>query len=424
MTRKLLRQSLLVALACTTLVAASSCGSSKPAASTSGGASTGGRTAAEAGSRTFTLGLLTSVTGALADNFGPTTVAAAKARIDLANDTHEVPGVTFKLAVQDDQSTPTGALAGTQILINQDHVLAILDGSSFFAAAYKYTVQQKVPVLGWADSTEFSDPANTNLFSYYGSAATSYPPIKNLGLFLQSQGVTKLCRVGIKDVPAAITTADQIAGSAQAVGINVVYKTDLPLTQTDLSPVALAIKSSGCDGLGAIMTNNGYVALVQDLANLGVHMKGSYGGTYNDLALDKSTLAAVNGYDYLSQYQPFWMQTPASERVSAALSKYAGENIPVTGAPPQGMFWGWLPADLAVYGVGVSGGASVTQASFITDLRKVTNYDAGGYICPVDLSKFDYVLAGPYSSCVYMSKLTNGQFGPPANFTEPVKLSN
>jgi ABC-type branched-subunit amino acid transport system substrate-binding protein len=412
-------------LACTTLVAAS-CGSSKPAASTAGGASRGG-TAAEAGSRTVTLGLLTSLTGAQAGTFGQPTVAAAKARIDLANDTHEVPGVTFKLVVQDDQTTPTGALAGTQILINQDHVFAILDASGFFAAAYKYTVQQKVPVIGWADSTEFSDPANTNLFAYFGSAATSYPPIKNLGLFLQSQGVTKLCRVGIQDVPAAITTADQIAGSAQSVGINVVYKTDLPLTQTDMSPTALAIKSSGCNGLGAIMTANGYVSLVQDLANLGVHMKGSYGGTYNDSALNMSSPAALdafNGYDYLSQYQPFWMQTPASERVRAALAKYAGENIPVTGAPPQGMFWGWLAADLAIYGVGVSGDASVTQASFISDLRKVTNYTAGGYICPVDLSKWDYVLAGSYSSCVYMSRLSNGQFGPPPNFTEPIHLSN
>jgi hypothetical protein len=110
--------------------------------------------------------------------------------------------------------------------------------------------------------------------------------------------------------------------------------------------------------------------------------------------------------------------------VRAALAKYADENTPVTGAPPAGMFWGWMPADLAITGVKVGGGASATPDTFITNLRKVTDYDAGGYVCPVDFSKFDYVLAGPYSTCVYMSQLENGKFGAPPNLTEPVRLTN
>ena len=111
-----------------------------------------------AGGKTVTLGLLTSLTGPLASEFGQPTVAATQARIDLANATNEVPGVKLKLVVQDDQSSPAGALAATQVLVNQDHVFAVIDASALFAAAYKYTVQNNVPVLGWGDSTEFSDP--------------------------------------------------------------------------------------------------------------------------------------------------------------------------------------------------------------------------------------------------------------------------
>ena len=147
-----------------------------------------------------TLGLLTSLTGPLSSEFGQPTVAAAQARIDLANHTNEVPGVQLKLVVQDDQSTPAGALAATQVLVSQDHVFALIDASALFAAAYKYTVQNNVPVLGWADSTEFSDPGNRNLFAYFGSPANNYPPIKNIGLFLQSQGATKVCRMATADV--------------------------------------------------------------------------------------------------------------------------------------------------------------------------------------------------------------------------------
>jgi branched-chain amino acid transport system substrate-binding protein len=426
MSNKPVRKSLLIALTCAALVAAcSSNSSSNPNGSSPQTGGQSGQSLSAAGpAKVITLGLLTSVTGPLAAEFGPATVAAAKARIALANDTHELPGVTFKLVVQDDQSSPAGALSAIQILVNQDHVFAILDASSLFGAVYKYTVQNNVPVLGWADATEFSDPANKNLFAYFGSPANNYPPIKNLGLFFKSQGATKLCRIATADVPAAISTADQIANSAKEVGISATYEADLPLTTTDVNPTALAIQNSGCDALGIILPANTYSALLQDVANLGVHLKSSYGPAYNDSVLSPSSVAAANGLDYLSQFQPFWMKTAASERVRAALAKYAGENIPVTGAPPAGMFWGWMPADLAITGVKVGGGASATPDMFITNLRKATDYDAGGYVCPVDFSKFDYVLAGPYSTCVYMSQLKNGKFGAPPNLTEPVRLTN
>src|SRR5579859_4452557 len=88
--------------------------------------STGNKTASGGDStKTVTLGLLTSLTGPLSAVFGQATVAATQARIALANDKHEIPGVTLKLVVQDDQSTPAGALAATQVLVNQDHVFAL-----------------------------------------------------------------------------------------------------------------------------------------------------------------------------------------------------------------------------------------------------------------------------------------------------------
>src|ERR1700724_347318 len=108
--------------------------------------SNGTKTASGRGStKTVTLGLLTSLTGPLSAEFGKATVTATQARVALANDKHEIPGVTLKLVVQDDQWTPAGALAATQVLVNQDHVFALVDASALFAAAYKYTVQQNVP---------------------------------------------------------------------------------------------------------------------------------------------------------------------------------------------------------------------------------------------------------------------------------------
>jgi hypothetical protein len=84
-----------------------------------------------------------------------------------------------QLVVQDDQSSPAGALAATQVLVNQDHVFALIDASALFAAAYKYTVQNNVPVLGWGDSTEFSDPGNRNLFAYFGSPTSNLTAVQS-----------------------------------------------------------------------------------------------------------------------------------------------------------------------------------------------------------------------------------------------------
>jgi branched-chain amino acid transport system substrate-binding protein len=404
-------------LAC--LVTLSACSSS---GNNSGGSGNPGSSSAGAasGSKTITLGLLTSLTGPLSSEFGQPTVAAAQARIDLANHTNEVPGVKLKLVVQDDQSTPAGALAATQVLLNQDHIFALIDASALFAAAYKYTVQMNVPVLGWADSTEFSDPANRNLFAYFGSPASNYPPIKNVGLFLQSQGATKVCRLATADVPAATKSADQFASSAKAVGLPVVYSVDVPSTTTDMGSYALALKNAGCDSAVVILPKNQYTAVFQDMANLGFRLKATFGPSYDQGVLDKSVVAAEQGLDFLSQYEPYWMNTPATNRVHAAMKTYANVD---TEAPSVGFYWGWVPADLAIFGLKLQG-ASGSQSVFISELRKVNNYDAGGFICPVDFVKANYVLTTVYSACAYMSKVVNGHFVAPSNVSEPIHLTN
>jgi branched-chain amino acid transport system substrate-binding protein len=404
-------------LAC--VVTLSACSSS---GNTSGGSGNPGSSSNGAGSNstTVTLGLLTSLTGPLASEFGQPTVAATQARIDLANATSEVPGVKLKLVVQDDQSSPAGALAATQVLVSQDHVFAIVDASALFAAAYKYTVQNNVPVLGWADSTEFSDPGNRNLFAYFGSPASNYPPVKNIGLFLKSQGATKVCRMATADVPAATKSADQFASSAKAVGLPVVYSVDVPSSTTDMSSYALAMKNAGCNSAVIILPEGQYTALFQDATNLGFRLKATFGPSYDQGVLDKSVVAAEQGLDFLSQYEPYWMNTPATNRVRTAMKTYANVD---TEAPSVGFYWGWVPADLAIFGLKLPG-ASGSQSVFISELRKVNNYDAGGFICPVDFVKANYVLTTVYSACAYMSKVVNGHFVAPSNVSEPIHLTN
>jgi branched-chain amino acid transport system substrate-binding protein len=412
---KRVRNPLMAAIACLTVVAAG-CASS---GSTNAGGSGAGASGA---TQIIKLGLLTSVTGPYSGHFGDATVKAAQARVALANAEHEVPGVTFKLVVQDDQSSPEGSLAATKILIDREKVFAIVDASSTFSADYKYTVQKNVPVLGWEDGTEFADPNNKNLFSYWGSPSTDKPAIKNVGQYFNSRGATTACRIATAEVPAAVTGADQFAASAESLGIKIAYKTNVSVTVPDMGPTALAVQKAGCDSLVTILPSNQEVNLMQNLHDLGVHVKANFGPSYGAAVLQKASAAANNGLDFLSQYQPYWMKTAASERVRNAMATYAGVDTPTDGAPASGMFWGWVPTDLAIAGVKVAGNASATPDSFIEKLRGVTDYNAGGYICPVDFTKSNNVIAGTYSACIYMSRIQDGKFVAPAGLQQPIDL--
>src|ERR1700746_2493299 len=136
---------LLAAAAVAVLGAATACSSS----STTGAAGSSTSNAGAAAGKTITLGVLTPLTGPVASSFGQETIQGAQARIDLANADHELPnGETVKLVSVDEGASPQTSLAGTQQLVEHDHVFGVLAAGAFFYGAYRWAAQQNVPVVG------------------------------------------------------------------------------------------------------------------------------------------------------------------------------------------------------------------------------------------------------------------------------------
>jgi branched-chain amino acid transport system substrate-binding protein len=82
---------------------------------------------------------------------------------------------------------------------------------------------------------------------------------------------------------------------------------------------------------------------------------------------------------------------------------YAG----LTGEPGFDTYEGWVAADLMIKGLQAAG-PNPTRKSFITNLSKVTNYDAGGLLpSPVDFSKFGQP---PAMECAYYPQLEGTHF--------------
>jgi branched-chain amino acid transport system substrate-binding protein len=378
--------------------AATACSSSK--------GSSGPANKTSSGNTTVTLGILTPLNGPVASSFGQNTVKAAKARIELANATHEIPGVTLKLVSEDEGTGPDTSLVGLQRLVEQDKATIVLAAGAFFYGSYRYTVQHKIPVVGdCIDGPECADPNNQNIFATFGSSDNDFPSYNGMPEFFKQQGGTSYCGLGY-NAPSTVANGKAMAGSVKLAGIPVKYTNFNVVPGGSFAPIALSIKNAGCDIVGTQMQIGDSIALFVALKNASVKLKASFiqGGYGQELLDDPQTLAAAQGLDMAAGYTPASLKTAPVTRMMDALQKYAGWTKPY---PSGGHEWGWFTADTAITGLKAAAAAhDVSQQGFITALRKVTDDTHGGLTCPINYSKFGDTSQQFPGNCTYMVKVT------------------
>jgi branched-chain amino acid transport system substrate-binding protein len=352
---------------------------------------------------------MTPLNGPVASSFGASTLNAAKARIELANATHEIPGVTLKLVSEDEGSSPQTSLAALQRLVEQDKATIVLAAGAFFFGSYRYAVQHNVPVVGdCIDGPECGDPANKTIFATFGSSDNAFPNYSGMPEFFKQQGGTTYCGIGY-NAPSTVANGKAMAGSVKAAGLSVPYTNfSFDPGAANFAAIALSIKNASCNVVGTQMQLSDSLALFTALKNAGVTLKASFiqGGYGQELLDDPASLAAAQGLMMAAGYTPSSLKTAGTIRMMGALKTYAGWTKPY---PPAGAEWGWFTADTAITGLKAAG-ANPTGASFVSALRKVTNDDHGGLTCPVDYSRFGFTQQQFPGNCTYMAKVTGDQF--------------
>ncbi len=357
---------------------AAGCGSSSktregPAATSaaSTGGTTGGTTAGTTGggTHTYTVGVLSDQTGPTATD-SMTFPLGVKAGVVLA----AKEGYTIKYVVADTGSSPTGALAAAQKLVEQDHVFAVLAYSGATYAAEPFLESKGIPVIGVnIDATEWATAPN--MFSVGGTS--DYTKVfTQTGLEFKQLGATNIGSVGYSVSPSSSDTAKSGAVSAQLAGLKVGYlNANFPLGGTDTGPAVLAMKAAGVDGFTAPLDANTEFTIVKGLRDQGVNLKvvlasTGYGG---DLVTGgPGAQQTAQGIYFLLGEEPVEMHTPATEQFTADL-KAAG----VTGEPPTNEFYGYMAVDALVQGLKAAG-SSPTQASVINAMLQIHNYNGAG----------------------------------------------
>jgi branched-chain amino acid transport system substrate-binding protein len=355
--------------------------------------------------------VITSLSGPLAPQFAGVS-SDFKAQIDVVNASGGIDGHKIDVFVADDAGTAQGNLTAAQNLVDSDHVLAVADESAFVAGAIRFLHQQQIPVVGGDYSGPFwGQQPYTNMFGDWGSLDASSPVYKTVGAYLRSVGATRLGSVGFGDSPSSKVDATNQAMSAKAAGVQVAYlNTTVQIGSNDFSSEALGLKQAGANTLYSSMGGPQDIALLTAARQAGAPITHSFFiSGYSPSIIGSSAQQALQGADFGSYYAPQQADTAATQAVVAALKKYAG----LSGSSFYSFdIMGWLSASVIVKGLQAAG-ADPTSASFISGLRKVRGYTAGGLLpAGVNFADFGTGTTEGLSSggCLYVVRLTGSVF--------------
>jgi branched-chain amino acid transport system substrate-binding protein len=391
----------LVAGALTLITVLGAC-SNSPGGASGGGSGTPGLSATE-----VDVGSLANISGPVSADFAPI-VAGVQAYFDMVNAAGGVNGRKLVLKYKlDDQGIPTQDSEMARTLVAQDHVFAVVGvGTPFFSGA-KYLAQQGTPTFGYQVSADWGD--GPNLFGQNGSYLDTTSIYGNDARFVHQIGAHSVAVVAY-GITASSAGCRLTVNSLQHFGVPVSYQ-DLAIGfGADLSPDVLQIKSHQSDLVVSCLDLSGNIALSRALQQNGAGSVKQlwFSGYDRDQLVAYPTL--MNGVYFYLQQVPFeadaaypgvypgmhdYIQTMQRYEPSATYNSVALD--------------GWLNADLFVTGLRATG-PNPTQAKVVAAIDKITDYNGGGLIPPVNWTVAH--VKSPPPSCEAFVQANQGKFHP------------
>ena len=368
-------------------------------------------TATGSGSSTIKIGVMTSLGGSASSSFAAS-VSGVNARLAAykANG-GKCADKTFDVIKADDQSSPQGALAATQKLIQQDKVYAMIEVSSFFFGASQFatTAGKGTPIIGGAfDAAKQWNSTDNNLLP---SAPVSdfTKTYSTTGSYLKSVGGSTVAAVSYES-PSAQAALEGALKSTDAAGLKRGYvNTSVPFGSTDVGAIVLGIIRSKADTLELFITPDTSFAIVAGLRQAGYTMKAIVSATgYGADLLDSApAVQAGQGVVFSIGYAPSELKNAGTDAMTAAFKKYAGSK---SGIPGFSQANAWLSTDLFLHGLDAAG-CDASQAKFLSTTRADKTWTADGlYATPRD-----FTVSPSAEQCLYFVRLKGQDFVPEPN---------
>ncbi len=355
----------------------------------------------------ISIGFVTTETGPAAPTFSDS-AGGAMARFDLQNAQGGVDGRKLNLVVEDDQSSPTESTDVASLLVSKD-VFGVIEDSAIngdYDSGNAIFNKAGIPEVGWPDATY------SNSFDYTGpniplsgTIQGKYAVYDYIGPFLKSIGVTKLAGVTYSVISSDITT---VMAVVKHQGISNCYENLVPVGATSFSVPALAIHSLGCNGTDAPMVDSSDAALSGALKDEGVSAKQVYETGYDQSVLSDPSAASELDGDYMANEINMTTPNSGTKEMLDAIKKYDPNYK--GGLPDLGTYDAYIAASVMIEGLQLAG-KDPTRLSFISKLRNVSSYNAGGILpTPLDFTHFGTTAALPKTDCYYFFQLKAGKY--------------
>lgn len=342
--------------------------------------------------KTIKLGLMYPVSGGDQSIFTPYR-SGVEARLALANAQGGVHGRTLISSWADDQGQEDSNLGAAQQLVRIDKVFGIMELSTASNGGAQWLNRQNIPVTGTALDLAWSK--YKNMFSYSNFVTPNGVP-STWGEYARDDGATRAAVLYSDGAEVTKVLASKFADSLRAAGI-----------PSDLIEASVENKNEAAVAQRILANHDDLITGLDDTEmtlTIGVIARQTdpsiriLSGTAYDPAVLQQGGAALAGTSVFVEYRPFELRVPGHKVFLDAMTKYAPQQQP---AANEIALQGWLGADLMLRGLEAAG-ACPTRQSFITNLRGVTGYTAGGLLpFPVDMRES----FGKQTDCYYFLKI-------------------
>jgi branched-chain amino acid transport system substrate-binding protein len=296
-------------------------------------------------------------------------------------------------------------------------VFGVIQESPVAFGGAKVLQQAGLPVTGGGyDGPEWGLQPYTNMFSITGPVDPHAPQYTGIPNFVKARGGKIVGAFGYSISPSSTASATGFIQASASVGLTKGYlNTSLPFGSVAVGPLALGLKSNNVDSIWMPLDANTNFAILTAAKQAGVLFKAAISATgYGQTLLDNAPiLADANGTYFLTPGVPVELNTAGTKAFQAGLAKYAH----FSGIPAFDSYEGWGGTDLMIKGLQLAG-KNPTQAAFIKNLRKVTNYTGNGLFSPANLTTKAFGKAVP-EICSYLVQLRGTKFVPTPSSGKP-----
>ncbi len=357
----------------------------------------------------LTIALLNDVTGpGGSGNAG--TNAVFNAAIDAQNAAGGVNGHKLVGTIIDTQTSPASAATGVQEAI-ANGAIGIVSNTFLMDLVAKYPNQTGVPVTGfYADGKEWGEkPYNQNMFAGDDGSVDPTEPISTLyGKLAKLDGAKRVALYTLNVNSQGNNLQTYSLAKADPSTKVVVQNNSVPYGgSNNFGPDALVAKQAGVDWMWSNLDSTSNVALVTAYKQAGVPTKHIYlPDGYSDTLPKSPAWQDVQGATFMAIFRPFSIPNAGTERMQAALMKYAGWTK--SNYPDLAQSEVWANTELMITGLETAG-SNPTHASVDKAIRNIKAWNDDGML-PYTIDFQTIFGHEPPSNCVWLEQAEKSGF--------------